>query len=59
MLVQASAIGFSPDVKPFEIDSKAMRKVDEGQDIAVLIQNNSALHGMAYLLEFRMLVKLH
>jgi len=41
------------------LDSKAMRKVQEGQDIAIVLENGSALDGMLFLLQFRMLVKLH
>ncbi len=40
-------------------DSKAMRKVEDGQAIAIVIENASAADGCQYILKFRMLVKLH
>ena len=43
----------------FELESKAMRKVDDGKAVVVVLENASAAHGMVYLMEFRMLVKLH
>jgi len=55
-----SAIGFQePAIQNVVLDSKAMRKVQEGQDIAIVLENGSALDGMLFLLQFRMLVKLH
>ncbi len=41
-----------------EFESKSMRKVDDGDSVVVVLEN-SATFGMQYLLEFRMLVKLH
>jgi len=43
----------------FDFDSKAMRKVQEGEDIAVMVENASALHGLSFIIKFRLLVKLH
>ncbi len=40
---------------PFE--SRAMRKIEEGFDVAIMIANASALHGVQYVLNFRMLIK--
>ncbi len=40
-------------------DSKAMRKVEEGSDIAVVLANGSASFGLEFWLKFRLLVKLH
>ncbi len=55
-----SAVGF--DAKGFsviELDSKAQRKVDDGDNVAVVLQNNSSTAGIVFHLQFRMLVKLH
>jgi len=38
-------------------DSKAMRKVEEGQDVAVVLENASPSAGFLYLIQFRMLIK--
>lgn len=52
--------GFTePSKTEYVIDSKAMRKVDVQQDIAVVIRNTSASDGLAFFLTGRMLVKLH
>ena len=40
-------------------DSKAMRKIQEGDAIAVVLENASASHGMQFIIKFRLLVKLH
>ncbi len=42
-----------------EFDSKAMRKVEEGDQVAVLIENADAATGFSFWLKFRMLIKLH
>ncbi len=42
-----------------EFDSKAMRKVPEGADIAVMVGNESSTFGLNFQLKFRLLVKLH
>ncbi len=42
-----------------EFDSRAMRKVQEGSDIGVILANGSAAAGLQFWLKFRMLVKLH
>ncbi len=49
----------SPFGMAFEFDSKAMRKVSDGQDIAVVMENGSDSFGLQYLIQFRLLVKLH
>ncbi len=41
------------------IDSKAMRKVEDGQDIAVVVENSSVSAGTVSLTAGRILVKLH
>ena len=48
----------TPNGTTFEFDSKAMRKVEEGSDIAVVLANATAA-GFRYWLKFRLLVKLH
>ena len=39
-------------------DFRSQRKVEEGMDIAVVLQNGSALDGLNYVIQFRMLIKL-
>ncbi len=39
-------------------DSKAMRKVEPGQAIVVVLENASASHGIQYIVKFRQLYKL-
>ena len=43
----------------FRFESKAMRKVNNDQDIVALAENGSNTHGCLYLCKFRMLIKLH
>jgi len=43
----------------FTIDSKAMRKVEDGEDIVEVAENGSASAGMAFNIKWRLLVKLH
>ena len=43
----------------YSFDSRAMRKVQEGEDIAVVLANASSTSGALYILKFRLLVKLH
>ncbi len=43
----------------YKFDSKAMRKVDADTTAVVVIENSSATDGCLFLLQFRMLVKLH
>ena len=42
----------------FPFDSRAQRKVQDGEDIAVMVSNASAAFGLIYILKFRILVKL-
>ena len=49
----------APPFREYVFDSKAMRKVGEGEAIVILLENNSALHGATYLLDFRILFKMH
>ncbi len=43
----------------FQFDSKAMRKVEEGSSIGVIMVNAHVAHGLQFILKFRMLIKLH
>ena len=55
----ASSIGFaSPAFQYRYFDSRGQRKVEDGQDIAVMLEAGSGV-GVAVWLKFRMLVKLH
>ncbi len=40
----------------FPFDSRAQRKVQDGEDIAVVI-SNASVHGLSYILKFRLLIK--
>ena len=53
-----SGVGFEQQAfMQYDFDSKAMRKVTEGQDIIITLENASALHGMDFVIKFRMLIK--
>jgi len=57
-LITASGLGGNiGGIQSF--DSKAMRKVEEGSDIAVVVSNASGVFALEFWLKFRMLVKLH
>ncbi len=43
----------------FSFDSRAMRKIANGDSIVVVLENASPLHGMEYILKFRILFKTH
>ena len=47
------------DFPHYTVDSKAMRKVGDGDVFVCVLENKSAAHAAAYTLNFRMLVKLH
>ena len=56
----STAVGFvAPDYVYYPYDQKGQRKVDLGQDVVHMIQNNAAAHGMRYVWSFRELIKLH
>ncbi len=42
----------------YDFDSKAMRKVNVDETIAVMVENGSSAFGVSYMLQFRMLIKL-
>ncbi len=43
----------------YQLDSKAQRKVEPGQDIVVVVENASASTAFTYFLKWRMLIKTH
>ena len=43
----------------YDIDSKAMRKVDSGEDLAFMLRNSNATFGLTAAIAGRFLVKLH
>ena len=51
--------GFADLTKVFHFDSKAQRKVEDGDAIVWTVENASSSHGLEYALKFRMLIKLH
>ena len=57
----ASDIGLHPDMIPhrYVIDSKSMRKVEEGQDLVEVIQNSAISNGAQVVSMTRILIKLH
>ena len=55
-----TASGFSPQGwSRFDFDSKAQRKVVDGDTIVVVLENSSGTDGLHFLIQFRMLVMLH
>ncbi len=48
----------SQPLMEYKFDSRAMRKVQDGEDIVVVVANASATDGAAFILKFRMLIKL-
>ena len=56
--LQTGSAVLSRPLKEFMFDSRAQRKVEDGDDIAVVVANGSSGFGLQYLINFRMLVKL-
>ena len=54
-----SAAGVAVIAATFEFDSKAMRKISEDETLVVVVANSNAAHGLEYLLQFRMLLKVN
>ncbi len=54
-----TAIGITPRNLAIDIDSKAMRKVEEGQDLILVMENSSISSGTFNLTSGRVLIKLH
>ncbi len=51
-----TAIGFDmQSMTQYHFDSKAKRRVEEGQSLAFIVENGSAANGMAVALAFRLL----
>ena len=48
-----------PQGVSMQFDSKAMRRVNDGQDIAVTVENSAIGDGLFAIVGFRMLIKLH
>ena len=56
----ASGSGITaPSASVYEIDSKAMRKVSDDQDVAIVVENEDSSFGCQIKVVFRMLLKLH
>jgi len=55
-----TAVGFSGDFgMEKDLDSKAMRKVEEGQDVSISIETSSISAGCDFVKSGRLLIKLH
>jgi len=54
-----SAVGIHQTGELIEVDSKAMRKVEDGQDLAAVIENSSLSGGTNTVKYGRLLIKLH
>ncbi len=58
--VFGTGVGFNPGASTLRyFDSKAMRKVEEGQDRVTVLESASTSEGCIITTSFRMLVKLH
>ncbi len=55
----ASSIGIMQTGTRYQIDSRAMRKVDEGSDVISVLETSGVSQGVIVDLWFRILVKLH
>jgi len=55
----SSAVGIPGPANVYEFDSKAMRKVEDGQDVISVFENGSSADGLSYIAKFRFLIKLH
>ncbi len=56
----SDATGFQSNAGThYSIDSKAMRKVEDGQDLALVLENDTLSDGTAITLAGRVLIKLH
>ncbi len=58
-IVILSAVGQNEAGQLRQIDSKAMRKVNDDQDVVVVLESNTFEVGQASILGGRMLIKLH
>ncbi len=59
-IINVSSVGVqAPTFSHFAFDSRAMRKVEDGQDAIQVIANGSAAFGAEFIWNQRLLVKLH
>ena len=54
-----SAVGSTGELSQYEVDSKAMRKVDIGQDLVIVGEASGASQGFIMNVGGRMLVKVN
>jgi uncharacterized protein (DUF2147 family) len=55
----SSAVGIASVSKSLDIDSRAMRKVEEGQDVVEVMESGTITSGLTLRGFTRLLVKLH
>jgi len=58
VFVTAAGFGGSEGMARYDFDSKAMRKIQEGERVVVVMENGASAGGIDYVLKFRMLFKL-
>jgi len=56
LLIVTAVSAVRPKFSRYDFDSKAMRKITQGDAIAVTLENASAAHGAVYIVKFRILV---
>ena len=57
--VTAAGVDGSQGMARYDFDSKAMRKVNLGSDIAVTVQNAAVAGGVNFVMKYRLLIKQH
>ena len=57
-MLLADATGMIDGMSTYQFDSRAQRKVQDGEAVSVTLENASSVHGVGYVLKFRILVKL-
>ena len=55
---RGASTSFGVPATPLDVDSKAMRKVEDGGEIAIMVENIDALHNITVLVSVRLLAKL-
>ncbi len=58
-LVSELSVAGGVNSMTFEFDSKAQRKVGDGEDLVTVVENGSATTGLGFLIQFRELIKTH
>ena len=58
-IIGAAENAISLNDRSYRFDSRAQRKVEEGEQIVFIMANASVPAGLKFLLNFRMLIKLH